>query len=90
MFVKENFGVITRFVLTLVLLGLTIWWLAVVASLLGVGPTNDKAGKLLFDPFQRSKDILLAVMPLPTVALGYWFGAAGKQEAEKKADKAEQ
>ena len=39
--------------------------------------------------YQRSSDVLRTVLPLLTIALGYWFGAAGKERAEKRAEDAQ-
>jgi hypothetical protein len=72
--------------LTLLLLALTVWWLYYVAAHLGTTPTVDDEGNVILDQFERSKSILLVVLPLLTTALGYWFGAAGKAKAEEGAD----
>jgi hypothetical protein len=50
-------------------------------------PTRDDDGQTL-DTYQRAKDVLLVVLPLLTTALGYWFGAAGRESAEAKASAA--
>lgn len=76
-----------RAVLTVLLLVLSGWWLALVASNMSTPPTLGTDGKVVLDEFQRAKDILLVVLPLLTTALGYWFGAAGKEKAEEKADR---
>jgi hypothetical protein len=76
--------------LTFLLLVLTVWWLTKVADHLSTAASVDDAGNVTLDPFQRSKDILLVVLPLLTTALGYWFGAAGKAKAEENADTAKQ
>ncbi|MGG5259303.1 hypothetical protein [Phycicoccus avicenniae] len=78
-----------RGLLTLLLLGLAVWWLTLVAREMSTAPTVGKDGKVLLDEFQRAKDILLVVLPLLTTALGYWFGAAGKEKAEEGKAKAE-
>lgn len=78
-----------RPLLTILLLGLSVWWLTLVALRLGLEPQTDDAGNVVLDEFQRTKDILLVVLPLTTTALGYWFGAQGKTEAEAKAVEAE-
>lgn len=79
---------IVRASLTLILLGLSIWWLAEVASRLGTAPTKDTKGNIIVDQYQRAKDILLVVLPLVTTALGYWFGSQGKDKAETAANAA--
>ncbi|WP_433562959.1 hypothetical protein ACQP1O_36925 [Nocardia sp. CA-151230] len=81
-------GPVIRAAITLVLLGFTAWWLGVVASDLDVMPARDSAGDVV-DSYQRAKDILLVVLPLLTSALGYWFGVAGRAQAEAKAVQAD-
>lgn len=63
-------------------------WLFVVSLKLGTVPVVDSAGNVILDEYQRAKDILLVVLPLVTTAMGYWFGAQGKDKAEDRADKA--
>jgi hypothetical protein len=77
-----------RFVLTLLLFALAVWWLMELAMQLGTAPTMDAQGKVLVDKFQRAKDILLVVLPLVTSALGYWFGAQGKEHEQERAESA--
>jgi hypothetical protein len=84
----ETWNTIIRALLTLVLLVASLWWLGEVAGLLSTAPETDTVGNVIVDPYQRSKDILLVVLPLLTTALGHWFGAAGKAKAEDKADAA--
>ena len=60
------------------------YWLLEVAGQIPAVPTRDTEGQVL-DTYQRAKDILLVVLPLLTTALGYWFGAAGRENAEAKA-----
>jgi hypothetical protein len=87
--VAQNLGTILRFTITLILFALAAWWLLVVYGALDVFPQRDDQGNIV-DRYQRGKDILLVVLPLLTIALGYWFGAAGKKEAEEKAEKTQQ
>jgi hypothetical protein len=77
-----------RFVLTMLLFGLAVWWLIEVASLLGAAPTKDGQGTVVVDRYQRAKDILLVVLPLVATALGYWFGAQGKEQEQQRAESA--
>src|SRR5262245_2336795 len=77
-----------RFVLTLLLFALAVWWLIELAFQLGTAPTIDAQGKIVVDKFQRAKDILLVVLPLVTSALGYWFGAQGKEQEQERAESA--
>ena len=77
-----------RGALTLVLLALTAWWLLKVSTTLDASPIKDSDGNVV-DSYQRAKDILLAVLPLLTLALGYWFGSAGKEKSDAKADAAQ-
>ena len=86
---KWDSGLIVRLVITVLMLLVVVWWLSIVASKLSSQPTLSTDGKVIFDEFQRAKDILIAVLPLLTLALGYWFGAQGTDKAEKKADAAE-
>ncbi|MDO1481593.1 hypothetical protein [Rhodococcus ruber] len=86
---KESFTDWSRIIITLILVVLVGWWLVKVGSNLSTTATRDSDGTVT-DPFQRSKDILLTLLPLLTIALGYWFGAAGRQKAEEKADVAQQ
>ena len=76
-----------RGLVTLALFALSAWWLAQVSGEVGSAPVPDANG-LVLDRFQRSKDILLVVLPLLGTALGYWFGAAGRESAEGKAKQA--
>ncbi|WP_033289246.1 hypothetical protein [Amycolatopsis jejuensis] len=80
----KSLGTWIRAAITLVLLVIAALWLLVVYTRLGTPSTDGTA----FDEFQRAKDILLVVLPLLTTALGYWFGSAGRQQAERKADQA--
>jgi hypothetical protein len=48
-------------------------------------PTLDGQGKTLLDPFANAKDLLTGVASVATLVLGYWFGAAGKAQAESVA-----
>lgn len=82
-------GLIIRTVLTAILLVVCAWWLWVVASNVSIKPVMSDDGKIIFDQFARAKDVMLAVLPLLTLALGYWFGSAGTAKAEEKADKAQ-
>jgi hypothetical protein len=45
-------------------------------------PTLDAQGKTLVDPFANVKDLLTGIGAVATLVLGYWFGAAGKAQAE--------
>jgi hypothetical protein len=76
-----------RGLVTLALFGLCAWWLVEVSRQVGSAPVHDADG-LVLDRFERSKDILLVVLPLLGTALGYWFGAAGRESAEGKARQA--
>ena len=85
---KVDWGMIARLLITAMLLLLCGWWLWVVAQKLSIEPVLSSDGKVVFDQFQRAKDVLLAVLPLLTLALGYWFGTQGTAKAEQKADEA--
>ena len=77
-----------RLSITGALLLLVVWGLVLVTMHMSTGMTKDGAGNVV-DTYQRSSDILHLVLPLLTIALGYWFGAAGKAKAEKKAEDAQ-
>lgn len=79
---------IARLAITAVLLLGCGWWLWVVSQNLSVRAEVGADGAIVLDQFQRAKDVLLAVLPLLTLALGYWFGTQGTAKAEEKADKA--
>lgn len=78
-----------RIGITVVLLLFAAGSLAVVLSVIGSAPVRDNTGAVVFDEYQRAKDILAVILPLVTTALGYWFGAAGRDHAEAKAAQAE-
>lgn len=80
----EKAAMYIRAGLTGVLFLITTYWLLEVAGQISSVPTRDDAGQVL-DTYQRAKDVLLVVLPLLTTALGYWFGAAGRENAEAKA-----
>lgn len=82
----KGWGAISVTVLTFLVLA---WWLGVVAAHLGDAP-NVVGGSVTLDVFQRSKDILLVVLPLATTAVGFWLGNQGVEEAEKNAERAEE
>jgi hypothetical protein len=52
-------------------------------------PQLDADGKVLVDPFANAKDLLTGVAAVATLALGYWFGAAGKDAAQETASQAQ-
>jgi hypothetical protein len=83
----EKAAMYIRAVLTGVLFLITTYWLLEVAGQISSVPTRDTEGHVL-DTYQRAKDVLLVVLPLLTTALGYWFGAAGRENAEAKASAA--
>jgi hypothetical protein len=83
----RNFGTWVRAVLTIILLLIQAGWLVVVAAKLGAPIVKNQDGSVV-DAFERAKDILLVVTPLLTTALGYWFGSAGRQEAQLAASSA--
>ena len=64
--------------------GLTIWWLMLVAQRLGVEPVVRNSSVVL-DEFQRSKDILLVVLPLFSAAIAYWVGSREAKDAKEEA-----
>ena len=44
-----------------------------------------QAGKVTFDEFGNAKDILLAILPLATASLGFWYGNQGANAANDAA-----
>lgn len=80
----KGWGAIIVSVLIFVVLA---WWLIVVAVHLGDSPTVVN-GAVTLDTFQRSKDILLVILPLTTTAVGFWLGNQGAGKAEESAEKA--
>lgn len=80
----EKAAMYIRAVLTGILFLITTYWLLEVAGQISSVPRWDAQGHVL-DTYQRAKDVLLVVLPLLTTALGYWFGAAGRENAEAKA-----
>jgi hypothetical protein len=80
----DNASMWIRAALTGLLFLVSTYWLLEVAGQIPAVPTRDSDGNVL-DTYQRAKDILLVVLPLLTTALGYWFGAAGRENAEAKA-----
>ncbi len=83
-----DWGMIARLAITVVLLLGCGWWLWVVSQNLSVRTEVGPDGVIVIDQFQRAKDVLLAVLPLLTLALGYWFGTQGTAKAEEKAEEA--
>ncbi|MDM3902957.1 hypothetical protein QRK81_18375 [Mycobacteroides abscessus] len=79
-----------RFILTALVLGMCVWWLFEIASSIGSAPVRDAEGNITLDQYQRAKDILSLVLPFLTLALGYWFGSAGREHAEETARSADQ
>jgi hypothetical protein len=86
--VALNFKLIARFVITLLLFAIVVFWMWTMSVHLRTAATNDQSGNPV-DPFQRSKDVLLVALPLLTTAIGYWFGAEGKENAEQRAHDAQ-
>jgi hypothetical protein len=77
-----------RFIITGALFTLVVWSLILITDNLSTNIVRDSNGDTV-DVFQRSTDVLHTVLPLLTIALGYWFGAAGRERAEKKAEVAQ-
>ena len=77
-----------RFWITIALLALVIWALILVTVALGTGASRSGTGEVV-DSYQRANDLLHTILPLLTVALGYWFGVAGKSKAETNAARAQ-
>lgn len=71
-------------VITLLTGAVTIWWLALVAQRLGVRPVVEN-GSVVLDEFQRTKDILLVVLPLFSAAVAYWVGSREAKDAKEEA-----
>ena len=67
-----------------------LWWLIVVARHVGTDPVVNSDGVVTMDTFQRTKDILLVVLPLATTAVGFWLGNQGAAQAQETAQLATQ
>lgn len=61
------------------------WWLVAVAKHISTAPTVNSSGAVTLDIFQRSKDILLVILPLATTAIGFWLGNHDAARAQKVA-----
>jgi hypothetical protein len=77
-----------RFALTVILFAIVIGLCVVLLTQINTQPTRDANGGVIVDQWQRGKDVLSLFLPLLTTALGYWFGAAGKDQARADAAKA--
>jgi hypothetical protein len=78
----------SRLLITGALFALVVWALFLVTGHISAGVTKDVSGNIV-DPYQRASDLLHAMLPLLTIALGYWFGSAGREQAEEKATTAQ-
>lgn len=78
-----TFGSFFRAIITIGLLLATLWALDKVYGVIDEAPTVNEKGEVTLDKYQRTKDILLVVLPLLTTALGYWFGAKESEQAQK-------
>ncbi|MGJ7442177.1 hypothetical protein [Aquipuribacter sp. MA13-6] len=76
-----------RLILTLALLAILVWWLLETRARMDAEPLI-RDGVVVVDAFKNAQTILLVVVPLATTAIGYWFGAQGKEKAEGKAEAA--
>ena len=82
-------GDVLRWILTLIVLGVMVWWLYNIWLVHDVAPTKDDDGNVIVDAYARVKDTLAIVVPLVTLALGYWFGVKGADTAEQNAANAQ-
>lgn len=82
----KNAGTVATTVAVFVLVGA---WSIVVWQNLGKLPEYNDDGTVRIDQFQRAKDILTLLLPLATIAVGYWLGSEGKAKADEKAKTAE-
>lgn len=83
--IVKNIG---AWVTTLFVFGLVIWALYYVFQDHGTAATFDAHGKKLVDKYENSKTTLLAVLPMASAAVGYWFGNKGISDANARADSA--
>ena len=81
----KTFKAIGAFIATLFTGAILIWWLIIVASKIGVEPVVEN-GNVVMDEWERSKDILIIVLPLFSAALAYWVGSQGEADAKKETD----
>lgn len=76
-------------VLTLIAVLGVMAWLVVIAFTLDETVVLAPDGKtVLSDPFGRTKDILVIILPILTTLVGYWVGTKGMDEAKKEEAKA--
>lgn len=81
----KSFGAL---VVALVTAGITIWWLVLVAQRLDLAPELGAEGTVVLDEFQRTKDVLIVVLPLFTASIAYFVGSQGTTDAKKDAKEA--
>jgi hypothetical protein len=72
-------------VVTLISFGLVGWALYHVFGNLGTAPITDGKGTIISSPLQNAKDVLTAVIPFASAAVGFWFGSDGKTQAQNQA-----
>lgn len=72
-------------VTTILIFVVLLWWLIIVSRYVGTAPVVDSTGKVVSDTFGNAKDILLAVLPLASTAVGYWLGSQGTAQAQDTA-----
>jgi CBS domain containing-hemolysin-like protein len=76
-------------VVTIISFGFVGWALFWVFRDLGVAPTISN-GTITSNPLQGAKDILTAVIPFASAAVGFWFGSDGKTQAQNQAQQAQE
>jgi hypothetical protein len=85
----EKIKAVGALVATLLTGAIVIWWLVIVASKIGVKPVVEN-GNVVLDEWERSKDILIIVLPLFSAALAFWVGGQGEAAAKQEAEGAKQ
>lgn len=70
---------------TLVVFVILIIWIVILAAHVGTAPRLVKGTSTIFDEFANLKDILLAILPLATTSLGYWYGNQQSNSAKDAA-----
>src|SRR5580765_7846479 len=81
----KGYGSIATTILVFIIV---FWWLIVVAYHVGSAPVTNSSGAVTLDTFQRTKDILLVVLPLATTAVGFWIGNQSATQAQQTAEAA--
>jgi H+/Cl- antiporter ClcA len=78
-----------RGIITIILLALAAIVVAVALLNIATPPVMDSKGNVVMEPFENAMLVLTPVLAAATLALGYWFGASGKEKAEAGKEEAQ-